>query len=187
MKKLTKILIIVLSVALLCGAFVLGASANVDVPEATTHISFVVYDAEGKVVTTNAIEGETEDGDAVIGYVKLSDAFANVPSNGTILLVSDYEDGPNTDTTVLSADKQNVTLDLNYYTLSASCSAKTSGNTEEYSWHEIAVYGSLTVTGEGYIEATTSAFIVNAGASLTFDAGDGNTIYLVAKHCYRQA
>ena len=184
MKKLTKILIIVLSVALLCGAFVLGASANVDVPEATTHISFVVYDADDNVVTTNAIEGETEEGDPVIGYVKLSDAFANVPSNGTILLVSNYEDGPNTDTTTLGADKQNVTLDLNYYTLSASCSAKTSGGTEEYSWQEISVYGSLTVTGEGYIETATSAFIVMGGGSLTFDAGEYNTISLVAKCGY---
>ena len=186
MKKLTKILIIVLSVALLCGAFVLGASANDDAPEATTHISFVVYDAEGKVVTTNATEGKTEDEDTVVGYVKLSDAFANVPSNGTVRLVSDYEDGPNTDTTVLNADKQNVTLDLNGNTLSASYSAKMNGNTEGYSWQKISVYGSLKVTGKGSIETATSAFIVNAGASLTFDAGEGNTIYLVAKPGYNK-
>ena len=50
MKKLTKILIIALTLALLCGAFVFSASATDDAPAATTEKAFEVTDADGELV-----------------------------------------------------------------------------------------------------------------------------------------
>ncbi len=170
MKKLTKILILALSVALLCGAFVFGASAAGSAPAATTVEAFEVTDAEGTLVGK---------------YVTLKEAFTAVTTGGKIKMIADFEAGPNNDNGSLSADKQNVTLDLNGHKLSVSYGTrnKTDG-TEALHYQKYSISGSLTVVGKGTIEAATSAFFVGYGGVLTFDAGKGKTINLVAKPSY---
>ena len=165
MKKLTKILIIALSVALLCGAFIFAASAEETAPEATTHNAFRVENP----------------GEEAVEVVTVAEAFSVVKSNGKITMIADYEEGPNTNTgSGIFLKVSGVTLDLNGHTLSASYGTK--DGSLIYQWYNIQ--GSLTVIGDGTIKAGTSPFIVINGGYLEFNAGTGKTINFVATKSY---
>ena len=98
MKKLTKILVIVLSVALLLGAFVIAAAAADTAPAATTAAVFDIYDANGAKTESKS---------------DLIEALKACPDGGKIVMNGDYEHGPRNHRGV-SLDLQNkaITLDL---------------------------------------------------------------------------
>ena len=82
MKKLTKILVIILSMALILGAFVIAAAAADTAPEATTANVFDIYDNAGnKTASKN----------------NLTDALLTCPDGGKIVMTGDYEHGPHDD------------------------------------------------------------------------------------------
>ena len=172
MKKLTKILIIALSVALLCGAFIFAASAEETVPEATTHNAFRVEKADGTLV------GE---------YVKLKDAFSNVPDGGKITMIADFEEGLDNAGNMTFAAGKTAVLDLNGHKISLSCATGNKADgTESLCYQKHSISGTLTITGNGTIESATTPFIVGYGGKLNIDAGEGNTINFVAKKSYNK-
>ena len=144
MKKLTKILILVLSVALLAGVFMLASSAADAAPEATTHVAFKIYDKNGTEITTNA---KTVGG--VTGYVTIKDAFDNATDGSTIKMVADFEMG--TAITAISTGSKDLTLDFNGHTLAISYN-KIDGSTKSYQIVSANSGKTLTLTGNGTLK-----------------------------------
>ena len=128
MKKTLKVLVLLLSVALIVGAIAVVASA--DTPVENT----VEYTVNGEVVTTS--DGSFDSAIAAIKEAKTEEANYKIKllGNNTASAV-DFSD-----TALADGIKRNITVDLNGYTLdmSATATAFTAGQ-----------YVDLTVEGEG--------------------------------------
>ena len=169
MKKLTKLLILVLSLALICGIFAVAAFAEESAGETETTVTpqFVYTDkTSGEEVTVNADQA---------GLVQ---ALANVKANTTITLTADAHIKISGDTANFASVGNVSTLDLGNHTLIIEQTNKTE--------HKISVSKSFTVqNGTLYLICTSPdagsndsygkkgqtypLFFLSGGANLTFN------------------
>ncbi len=168
MKKLTKLLVLVLSLALICGVFAIAAFAEEATGETGTETPTFVYTdkTSGEEVTVNADQAG------------LTQALKNVKANTTITLTADAHIKLTGTTAVFASLGNACTLDLGNHTLIVEQTEKTE--------HKITVGKSFTVqNGTLYLICTSPdagsndsygkngqtypLFSLSSGASLTFN------------------
>ena len=168
MKKLTKLLVLVLSLALICGIFAIAAFAEEATGETGTETPTFVYTdkTSGEEVTVNADQAG------------LKQALTNVKANTTITLTADAHIKLTGTTQVFASLGNACTLDLGNHTLIINQTEKTE--------HKITVGKSFTVqNGTLYLICTSPdagsndsygkngqtypLFFLSGGASLTFN------------------
>ena len=174
MKKLTKILILVLSVALLVGAMVLVASAAEDeVPVWTQEKVIAVYQTEEDFKAAKA------DGDysGAQLFNTLQGAFDYCKNNKYtyVALLADWENGEYVLTDAIHNAGSSLTLDLNGKTLSFSVNYKSSSSAAAYNSITLdSGCKTLTVVGNGGTFQSSYTLIQNAGNNaVVLKGGEG--------------
>ena len=178
MKKLTKILVVALSLVLILGAFVIASSAA-EAPKATTHVAFVVTDSANNPVTTGT-GIKTESG--VTGFAVWSEAVAATPAGGKITMVNNYEEGYLSATTVNI--NKDMTLDLNGYTFSVSF-ITTDAGAQSWQYNSLVSNKKFTITGNGTVKSAVAFCITSTGSTLNIAPGEDETIEFVAMTGYK--
>ena len=152
MKKLTKILVIILSMALILGAFVIAAAAADTAPEATTANVFDIYDNAG-----NKTDSKNN----------LTDALVACPDGGKIVVTGDYEHGPRDNGSSINLNGRAVTLDLAGHTLAFSYNANSSN---------APIYQQIAVTGTNITITSSAKGAKLVSASSIFQTNDGKLV-----------
>ena len=169
MKKMTKILVVAVSLILLLSVLIFGSSAE-EAPEASA------------VDGTPVFEVKYQDGRSEYFYTWKS-TLAATEDNCIIKLLEDYEEGVIVDQPASPLNTKGVVLDLNGKTLSSSWTTNSAG---EPTWQRTVVQddGSITVVGNGTIRSA-SAFFQVTGGTVTINPGEGKTINITAIGGYK--
>ena len=188
MKRVTKLLLLTVIAVSICCALVFISSGNSDEivgPEATTHVSFVVYDQDGHAVleANGLTTGTDPKGNKVYGFVSFKDAVNAAQDGYTIKMVNDYEEGVPKTNASLNV-KKTLTLNLNGYTWASSWN---STPTAAIVYQRIAPTNgcTLTVTGNGNVRTASSFIGLTSSGCAVIDPGEGNTINFFAIPGYK--